>query len=189
MTSIYFVRHAKSDNSWKDDRTRPLTEEGKADSEKVTEFLKNISVDIFVASPYQRSIDTIAGSAAYKNMAIMPDERFRERQGGENGGSNEMIQKRWADFDFHEEGGESLGMVQSRNIEALVEVLSNHQGKNIVIGTHGTALSMILNKFNPDFNCDSFYGILNFMPYIIRLEFNGSEYIGQEAMLIVDKSL
>ena len=30
-----------------------------------------------------------------------------------------MFQKRWADHDYHEEGGESLAMVQERNIEAL----------------------------------------------------------------------
>ena len=30
-----------------------------------------------------------------------------------------MFQKRWADHDYHEEGGESLAMVEERNIEAL----------------------------------------------------------------------
>lgn len=32
MTRVYFVRHAQPDNNWKEDRTRPLIEEGKRDS-------------------------------------------------------------------------------------------------------------------------------------------------------------
>ena len=32
MTKIYFVRHAQPEHAWKEDRTRPLTEEGKKDS-------------------------------------------------------------------------------------------------------------------------------------------------------------
>lgn len=39
MTQIYFVRHAQPIYSWEDDRTRPLTEEGLADSKKEYKFL------------------------------------------------------------------------------------------------------------------------------------------------------
>lgn len=41
MTRVYFVRHAQPDHDWKEDRTRPLTEEGKKDSAIVLEFLKD----------------------------------------------------------------------------------------------------------------------------------------------------
>ena len=76
-------------------------------------------------------------------MEIITDERFRERRSGIN--ASEMLEKRWADFSFAEEGGESLNSVQKRNIEALREVLDTYKGKTVVIGTHGTALSCILN--------------------------------------------
>jgi|GEM_PF-5798349 2,3-bisphosphoglycerate-dependent phosphoglycerate mutase len=46
----------------------------------------------------------------------------------------------WADFDFHEEGGESLSMVQQRNIEALLELISTYKGKNILLGTQTSVL-------------------------------------------------
>lgn len=36
-----------------------------------------------------------------------------------------------------EEGGESIAMVQKRNMEALKKILAEHPGKEIVIGTHG----------------------------------------------------
>ena len=32
MTKVYFVRHAQPEHDWEEDRTRPLTEEGKKDS-------------------------------------------------------------------------------------------------------------------------------------------------------------
>ena len=35
MTKVYFVRHAQPEHDWEEDRTRPLTEEGKKDSEIV----------------------------------------------------------------------------------------------------------------------------------------------------------
>ena len=38
MTKIYFVRHAQPEHAWEDDRTRPLTGEGKKDSAIVFEF-------------------------------------------------------------------------------------------------------------------------------------------------------
>ena len=59
MTSIYFVRHAKPDFSHKDDRTRPLTEEGINDVKQVVEVLSDIHLDYAISSPYKRSIDTI----------------------------------------------------------------------------------------------------------------------------------
>lgn len=40
MTIVYFVRHVQPDHNWEEDRTRPLTEEGKKDSAIVLEFLK-----------------------------------------------------------------------------------------------------------------------------------------------------
>ena len=81
-------------------------------------------------------------------MEVQTDERFSERQKGDGGNNHGMYKKRWADFEYHEQGGESLSMVQKRNMAALLEVLKNNNEKNIVIGTHGTALSTILNYYN-----------------------------------------
>lgn len=186
MTKVYFVRHAEP-YYCVDDRSRPLTEEGIKDSDKVTEILKNIKVDYYLSSPYKRSVDTIKGSSMYHGISILTDERFRERENGQGGYSNEMIQKRWENFDYHEEGGESIRMVQSRNIEALNEILIKHKDKNIIIGTHGTALSTILNYYNPSFNYDSFMRIKNFMPYIIQINFDGLKFLQTEELLIVEK--
>lgn len=187
MTSIYFVRHAQPDYVWEDDRTRPLSEEGIIDSQKVVTALRKICFDYAVSSPYLRSVDTIKTCAEEHHLIIHTDERFRERRAGINGNNTIMYQKRWADFDYHENGGESLNMVQRRNIQALFQLLTNHPNETILFGTHGTALSTILNYFDKTYNCDSFFRIIDFMPYIIRLDFDNEKYIGKEEILIVEK--
>lgn len=187
MTNIYFVRHAQPIHSWEDDRTRPLTAEGLSDSRNVTELLKTVSINCFYSSPYKRSIDTILESSHIFQMNIYIDERFRERKKGIDGNNHDMFQKRWADFNFCEEGGEPLSHVQRRNVEVLSEILSKHKNENIVIGTHGTALSTILNYYDSSFSCNDFLRIIDYMPYVIRLDFNGTDCIGQEELLITRK--
>lgn len=187
MTRVYFVRHAQPIHTWEEDRTRPLTKEGLEDSKKVTELFSNISIDNYISSPYKRSFDTISESAKARHIDIHTDERLREREKGLEGNNFGMFHNRWNDFDFHEEGGESLHMVQRRNIEALLEILNDYNGKSIVIGTHGTALSTILNHFEPSFCCDDFVRIIDYMPYVIRLDFDGLNCIGKEELLIIDK--
>lgn len=53
MTKVYFVCHAQPEHNWQEDRTRPLTEEGKKDSAVVLEFLKDKKIDAFYCSPYK----------------------------------------------------------------------------------------------------------------------------------------
>lgn len=187
MTRVYFVRHAQPDISWEDDRTRPLTDEGKRDSTIVTEFLRHKNIDVFYSSTYKRSIDTIADTAEYYGKEIITDERLREREKGENGNVFGMFQKRWADHEYHEDGGESIAMVQKRNIDALSDILKTNADRNIVIGTHGTALSSILNYYDNSFGCDDFLRIIDFMPYIIELDFNGEELAGKTEHCYIEK--
>jgi len=77
--------------------------------------------------------------------------------------------------------------VQKRNNEAVSEIIAKYKDKNIVIGTHGTALSTILNYYDPSFNCDSFFRIIDYMPYILRLDFDGVTNMGKEELLIIEK--
>lgn len=187
MATVYFVRHAQPEFSWADDKTRPLTNEGIADSEKVCEALKDVKLTYAISSPYKRSIDTIKHCAESHRLSIDTDERFREREKGFNGNNLGMFRKRWEDFDYHEEGGESLRSVQERNISALFELLVSHPNDTIILGTHGTALSTILNYFDHSYNCDSFLRMIDFMPYVIRLDFDGRECVKKEEILIVEK--
>ena len=179
MTKIYFVRHAQPEHAWEDDRTRPLMGEGKRDSNIVFEFLKDKHIDAFYSSPYKRSMDTIADSADFFGKDIITDEDLREREKGENGNNHGMFRKRWDDHNYHEEGGESIAMVQKRNMRALTEILRDNIDKEVVVGTHGTALSTILNFYDKSFGCDDFLRIIDRMPYVIELDFEGDKLVGK----------
>lgn len=188
MTKVYFVRHAEPEHSHVDDRTRPLTAEGLEDRKIVLETLKDKEIDVFYCSPYVRSMATIEEAAKAYGMEIHTDERLREREKGNEGNSSgNVLRKRWEDFHFHEEGGESIGMVQERNMAALREILAANAGKHIVIGTHGTALSSILNYYNPKFNCDDFLRIVDWMPYIVELDFEGEICVSVTEHAYVEK--
>lgn len=187
MTRVFFVRHAQPEHNYKDDRTRPLSEEGMIDSKGVLNSLKDKEIDCFYCSPYKRSISTIQEMADYYGMSIQLDERLRERKAGMNGNVHEMFQKRWNDHNYHEDGGESIYMVQKRNIEALKEILEKRKGKNIVIGTHGTALSSIMNYYNPKFGCDDFLRIIDWMPYIVEMDFEELDLIGVYELYHIEK--
>ena len=187
MTQIYFVRHAQPEHTWEDDRTRPLTDEGVKDSKMVLDFLKDKEIDVFYSSPYKRSFDTIADTAAFYGKQIITDERLREREKGIDGNHHGMYEKRWADHDYHEENGESITMVQKRNIAALMEILRTNKGKRIVIGTHGTALSTILNYYHPEFGCKDFLRIIDWMPYIVELVFDGDKLLSIKEHCHIEK--
>ena len=66
-------------------------------------------------------------------------------------------------------------MVQERNIAALKEILAENRDKTVVIGTHGTALASIINYFRPDFGYEDFMRIINRMPYILEMNFDGEK--------------
>lgn len=187
MTKVYFVRHAQPEHDWEDDRTRPLTEEGKKDSAVVLDFFKNKKIDAFYCSPYKRSLDTIADTASFFGKEILVDERLREREKGPDGNNHGMFQKRWDDHNYHEANGESIAMVQKRNIEALNEILSANFNKEIVVGTHGTALSSILNFYDKSFGCEDFLRIIDWMPYIIELDFEGNCLVERQEHCHVEK--
>lgn len=187
MTVIYLVRHAEPDHSWEEDSTRPLTEEGKADARKVADFFREVHVDHFRSSPYERSVDTIKPSANEKSLDISMDLRLREREKGLHGNSQDMFRRRWADFSFHEEGGESLEMVQKRNMEVMEEIQRSQEGRTVVLGTHGTAMSTILHHYDPTFGLKDFLRIINFMPYVVKLTFHGETLTGKEELLYLEK--
>ncbi len=180
MTRIYLVRHAQPDYTHICDRTRPLTREGEKDAELVLAFFREKQIDAVYTSPYRRSVDTVSPTAAYHHKRVITDHRFREREKGPGGNRiREMYYKRWNDFSYHEPGGECLLSVQRRNIRALGELLRLYKDKSVIVGTHGTALSTILHHYDKSFGCEDFLRIIDFMPYILELQFEGEVLAGR----------
>lgn len=175
MTKVFFVRHAKPDRSVKGDRNRPLSEQGLTDSRIVYDTLKDKEIDIAVCSPYKRSLDTIRGFTDSIGIQIRIDERFREREGGAPGQGLRNHPERWKYEDWNQEWGESIESVRKRNMEALMDVLEQYEGHNILIGTHGTAFSTILDSLSSAYGYDDFIRMMDWMPNIVEIVFDGKE--------------
>ena len=78
----------------------------------------------------------------------------------------------WNDFTYKLSDGECLQEVQTRNMSALQQVLNKYAGKNIVVGSHGTALSTIINYYDHFFGYNDFEKIKNVMPWIVEFVFD-----------------
>ena len=185
MTTIYFVRHAEADNSNRDGRNRPLTKKGMKDRALVTEFLQDKSIDEVVSSPFKRAIDTIADFADRNGFEIEIIEDFRERMSDTDMSSQSaeftsFMMQQWSDFGYTYSDGESLGVVQKRNITALNCILDKYKDKIIVIGTHGTALSTIINYYDKLYGFDDFISMVNTLPWIVKADFDDNGCIGME---------
>ena len=89
---------------------------------------------------------------------------------------NEIAQKQWEDFNFKLSNGESLQEVQERNIKALNHMLSESQNQTVVIGTHGTALSTIINYYKPEFRYEAFNALKHVFPWVVKFEFEGEVF-------------
>lgn len=172
MTEVYFIRHAQSDRLYHDDRTRPLTREGLADSEKLAEILKDKGIAHIISSPYTRTLQTVESLAKALRLETETNEELRERHAGKWHGDRffDYIEKQWNDFDYRIEDGESLREVQERNIKALGGLLGKYNGETLAIATHGTALSTIINHFYPKYGFEEFVKIVDLMPLVIRTE-------------------
>ena len=174
MTTVYFVRHAQPNYENHNDALRELTAKGLHDRKKVTEFLEDKDIDVVISSPFKRSIDTVKEFADQHKLQVEQIRDFRERTvGGEWIEDFDIFaQMQWDDFSYKLSGGESLAEVQQRNIAALQTVLNRYKGKNIVIGSHGTALSTIINFYDSSFGYDDFVDIKDRMPWIVKFVFD-----------------
>lgn len=186
MTKVYFVRHAKPDFSVHDDYLRPLTEEGFRACKKVTEFLNDRFITKVYSSPYKRAIDTVRNFAESSGLNIDIIDDFRERKIDSVWieDFNDFAKQQWNDFYFKLSDGESLNEVQNRNLNALMNIVEKNMDDNIAIGSHGTALSTIINFFNKEFDYNEFKRIKNFMPFIVCFTFEGKELMNIEEFII-----
>lgn len=176
QTNIYFVRHAHSTYT-PDELGRPLSERGFKDAHLVADVLNNECIDYVISSPYKRAIQTVEGIAKLIDKEIIIEENFKERKLAEGSvvDFDEAIKKVWADPDFSWEGGESNNYAQKRGVEITLETLKNYEGRNIVIGTHGNIMVLIMNYFDARFDL-IFWQKLD-MPDIYKLTFSGQELI------------
>lgn len=177
MRKVYFVRHAEPNYENHDDCSRELSSKGLEDRKLVTRFLSDKCIDIALSSPYKRAIDTIKDFTDIVGLQIEVVDGFRERKVDsvwiEDFDTFTMHQ--WKDFTYKLSDGECLQAVQQRNIEALNSALEKYKGKNIIVGSHGTALSTVIIYFDQSFAYAGFKRIKSKMPWIVEFSFDDNK--------------
>ncbi len=184
MTTVYFIRHAESDTNVRDREIRPLTEKGLQDAKSITSLFREIKVDRIYSSPYKRAVDTVSPLADMRKLDITIIDDFKERRSDsiKSIELTELIKQQWNDFSYTLSDGECYSEVQQRNIKALHRVLSENEGGTVVIGTHGISLCTVMNFYRP-ISLRDLGRILLTMPYIVRVRFDGENFIDLEELM------
>ncbi|HFJ9250365.1 histidine phosphatase family protein [Bacillus anthracis] len=185
MTTIYFVRHAHSTYT-KEERERPLSEKGHCDAENVTSLLKDKHIDVVISSPYKRAIQTVQGIANTYHVSIEIEEDLRERLLSSEpvADFNDAIENVWEDWSFAYEGGESNDVAQRRAVICMQNILKKYEDKNIVIGTHGNIMVLLMNYFDSKYDFQ-FWKTLH-MPDVYKLTFDNNRFISAEKIQSTD---
>jgi len=179
VTTIYFVRHAEPNYENHDDTSRELSDKGLKDRRLVTDFLMDKEIDIVLSSPFKRAIDTVRDFAEVKGIDVTIIDEFKERRVDSEWieDFNSFCKMQWEDFSYKLSDGECLEEVQNRNVFALNRVLTMHKDKNIVVGSHGTALSTIINYYDKTFGYSDFDKIRHLMPWVVEFTFEENECV------------
>jgi 2,3-bisphosphoglycerate-dependent phosphoglycerate mutase len=173
MTTIYLIRHAQPDFTVHNDMERPLTDEGRRSCQWVASYLQKKQIQRIFSSPYRRAVDTVLPFADESHLDIQTVDDLRERAVDSVWIENfsEFVHRQWSDFEYKLGGGESLREVQDRCVRALEAILAENQDKNIAIGCHGTAISVVLHYYDESYGVEHFNLIRDIMPFAAKLTF------------------
>jgi broad specificity phosphatase PhoE len=180
MHTFYLVRHAHT--NWTSEESRPLSSKGMRDARRVADILEEHPITIVYSSPYTRACQTIETLVVKRGLGICMDERLRERELGhyQSISFEEAVRCTWQDMDFAFPGGETNRKAQARAIEWMQEMTHRETEGQILVGTHGNLLALMLRYFDPSVD----YGFwLNMsMPDIYRLEVDIGEIARYERL-------
>ncbi len=184
ITVIYFARHAKPDYRHPHDPTRPLSAKGKRDAEGLATFFMDKSIDRVLSSPYTRTLETVRPFAERAGLEIEVIDGFRERTIAKEWIEDFIgfAKRQWEDFSYKLEDGECLAEVEERNVKALRDVLSRHEGETLLIGCHGTALSTLFHYYDSSYDYEAFAKMKSIMPWIVRCTFEQIALVKTEVL-------
>lgn len=160
MTEVYLIRHSEKYrdvcNINNDDSFQICNEKIilSAKGEMLANGLANMEemsgIDVVFASNYVRSIGTAKYIADRNGILVNVDKNLGERVYGVNS-VNEIVSgfevKQWEDIDYKLVNGESRRDVTNRMYDTVNRILDDYKGKRIVIVSHGTAISFLLDKW------------------------------------------
>lgn len=131
----------------------PLAEEAEEQIVKLTEFMRNETVDAIYASPLTRCLQTIRPTAAHQHLRIIKLHDLIERNLGDwEGHTPEEIHLNHGGYHFPESAydgsfrlhdSEPLVELEHRVRKAMREIVDAHPGQRVLVCTHGGVMLMI----------------------------------------------
>jgi len=179
-TTIYLIRHAHAE--WRHDESRPLSDAGVRAAAMVADRLSSRPIVAVYTSPSMRSVKTVEPLATRLGLRpeSMPDLRERELPVVLPGGFDALVRQAWSCPEEAPGGGESNVRAQARGLAVVQTILARHVGSQVVIGTHGNLLALVLNALDTRYAYDFWRGLS--FPDIYQLEFDGLRLRGVERL-------
>src|SRR5437868_14245478 len=160
VTRVFMVRHGATVLSAEDRFAGAtdvaLSEEGREQTRRLAQRLSEEKIAAIYASPLGRTVETARILAAPHNLELQTRDGLREI----NHGRWEQMTRREVEEKFPEEaaewekdpytfaphGGESGLAVTARALPALIELVREHPGKNILVVSHKATIRLLLSS-------------------------------------------
>jgi len=158
MTMFYLARHGQTawnqEQRFRGRKDIPLSEQGQREAQAVAEALAPEGIDLILASPLSRAMQTLTPLANKLNRDVIPfpdliDMDFGEWEGlmvDEARAKYPDLFGRWVSepdtVTFP--GGESLAQVQGRAMRALSHLATEHPDQKIALCSHRVVTKLIM---------------------------------------------
>ena len=172
---LYIVRHGETDwNRQKKVQGHtdiPLNEYGRHLAEETAEGMKDIPIDIGYTSPLKRARETAEIILKERNIPLLDEPRIQEIGFGIYDGIHTGTQEKEPGSDefnlfftdtasyIPPEGAESVEELYERTGQFLEELCGRREleDKNILISTHGAAMTALLNRIKGNVTVAGFW--------------------------------
>ena len=159
-TRLYLIRHGATQLTAEDRFSGAsnvfLSEEGRAQAERLALRLADDAIAAVYASPLDRTMETARAIARPHNLQVIQRDGLQEISHGHwEGMTRREVEAQFPDeytswesdpFTFAPEGGESGISVLARALPIVREIVVSHRDKNIVVVSHKATLRLILSS-------------------------------------------
>jgi broad specificity phosphatase PhoE len=159
-TRVFIVRHGATVLSAEDRFAGvtdvELSEEGREQARRLAERLRDEKIAAVYASPLGRTVETARILAAPHNLQVQTCDGFREISHGHwEGMKRREVEEKFPDemaewekdpYTFAPEGGESGLAVTARALPALIDLVRDHPGENVLIVSHKATIRLLLSS-------------------------------------------
>jgi probable phosphoglycerate mutase len=160
---IYIARHGQTEWNKQDKicglTDVELTDEGREQAKELAKSLKDTNIEVIIASPLKRAVETAGYISEAINIPVITDERLIEQnfgifEGTYRKGQDFLNNKR--NFAYRYPGGESMMQVAQRTYSLLDEIRDKYAGKDVLLVCHG-GVARVMRTYFLDVTNEEFF--------------------------------